>query len=178
MAFFRYGFTRASMEEIATAVGVSRQSLYNHFGNKRALFEAVVRFSFEDGTRRFRETLADTSRALPDRVVDAFCQVWGRHVPMMRTSPHAAELVQLVDTLAIDAKPEVYDDLLSTLTSTPGIEGWGAPGARTHDVAVALLAAARGLLDLAASERDYALTFRVVVDALAPAAAPVEGAAG
>jgi TetR/AcrR family transcriptional repressor of mexJK operon len=41
--FLARGFLAASMDEIAAAAAVSKATVYNHFGSKRALFEAIVR---------------------------------------------------------------------------------------------------------------------------------------
>ena len=39
--FSGYGFRRTSMEDIATAAGVSRASLYSYFGNKEEIFRCL-----------------------------------------------------------------------------------------------------------------------------------------
>jgi len=41
-AFLKAGFLGASMDEIAAASSVSKQTIYKHFGSKEALFVAVV----------------------------------------------------------------------------------------------------------------------------------------
>ncbi|SFX50948.1 TetR/AcrR family transcriptional regulator [Marinospirillum alkaliphilum] len=41
-AFLQKGYQNSSMEAIAAQAGVAKQTLYNHFGNKDALFFAVV----------------------------------------------------------------------------------------------------------------------------------------
>lgn len=41
-AFLQNGYQNTSMENIAALAGVAKQTLYNHFGNKDALFVAVV----------------------------------------------------------------------------------------------------------------------------------------
>src|SRR5437764_3505352 len=40
--FARYGYRRASMDQVAEAAGLTRQAVYHHFENKEALFRAVV----------------------------------------------------------------------------------------------------------------------------------------
>ena len=40
--FLEQGYGRTSMEQIARAAGVAKQTLYNHFGNKEALFHAII----------------------------------------------------------------------------------------------------------------------------------------
>jgi len=41
--FLEYGYGAASMGTIAVAAGVSKQTVYSHFGSKDALFGAIVR---------------------------------------------------------------------------------------------------------------------------------------
>ncbi len=40
--FIRYGARKTAMADIANAAGVSRQTLYDHFGNKNELVEAAI----------------------------------------------------------------------------------------------------------------------------------------
>ena len=40
--FARYGYRRASMDQVAEAAGLTRQAVYHHFPNKEALFRAGV----------------------------------------------------------------------------------------------------------------------------------------
>lgn len=41
--FLRRGYRRASMDAIAREAGVSKQTIYNNFGNKESLFAAIAR---------------------------------------------------------------------------------------------------------------------------------------
>jgi TetR/AcrR family transcriptional repressor of mexJK operon len=41
-AFLRLGYGSTSMEAIAAEAGVSKQTIYNHFGSKEVLFRAIV----------------------------------------------------------------------------------------------------------------------------------------
>lgn len=41
-AFLRFGYRAASMDAVARQAGVAKQTIYNHFGSKEALFGAVV----------------------------------------------------------------------------------------------------------------------------------------
>jgi AcrR family transcriptional regulator len=41
--FYEHGLERANVDAIAAAAGVSKMTVYSHFGSKEGLFEAVVR---------------------------------------------------------------------------------------------------------------------------------------
>ncbi len=46
--FQQRGFVGASMDRIAELANVSKRTVYNHFENKQALFNAIVRLAFEE----------------------------------------------------------------------------------------------------------------------------------
>ncbi|MEL7199527.1 MAG: TetR/AcrR family transcriptional regulator [Pseudomonadota bacterium] len=45
--FFDHGFAATAIEQVAADAGVSKVTVYNHFGNKRALFGAAVELECE-----------------------------------------------------------------------------------------------------------------------------------
>lgn len=59
--FARDGYARASIDDIAREAGVSTRTLYNHFGSKTELFEAVIQAS---ATRVARSQIALMERHL------------------------------------------------------------------------------------------------------------------
>jgi AcrR family transcriptional regulator len=61
--FFRDGFTGTSLDSIAGEAGVSRQTVYNHHGDKESLFIAVVR----EMSDRCSTALYATLVTFPDR---------------------------------------------------------------------------------------------------------------
>jgi AcrR family transcriptional regulator len=61
--FCRQGFSAASIDEIAMEACVSRQTVYNHHGEKEALFMAVV----EDVMARMNATLFSILSTFPEK---------------------------------------------------------------------------------------------------------------
>jgi AcrR family transcriptional regulator len=91
--FFRYGYRRATMGDIASAAGLSRPALYLLFCNKEEIFEAVLR----DFTTR---TLVDIRAGLAAQPTAeaklrfAF-ELWAvRPFGLLLASPDAQELIE------------------------------------------------------------------------------------
>ncbi|MFY1828468.1 TetR/AcrR family transcriptional regulator [Myxococcus fulvus] len=57
--FGRYGFKKASVEDIAKRAGVGKGSIYLHFENKEALFEACAQQEVAAGLAELRARLRD-----------------------------------------------------------------------------------------------------------------------
>src|SRR6187200_512268 len=81
--FGRYGFRKASMDEIARSADISRQGLYLYFANKDALFRAAVRQELDRALAEVARCLSEEGVGLERRVVAALDAMLGRHVGSM-----------------------------------------------------------------------------------------------
>jgi len=74
--FFQHGFAATSIEQIAAHAGVSKVTIYNHFGDKRALFGAAVELKCEQMRGVFsieptaKATLAERLAAIGQAMTD------------------------------------------------------------------------------------------------------------
>lgn len=98
------GYAATSMDAIAAAAGVSKQTVYHHFGNKTALFEAVVTHvsatlghPLLDGHARDRSPLETLT-------------VFGRHLLELLLCPQALSFMRL-----IVAEASKFDKLADTV---------------------------------------------------------------
>lgn len=66
LVFCREGFAGANIDLVAAEAGVSRQTVYNHHGDKENLFVAVVR----DVTARSNAIFFETLSRFPDKPAD------------------------------------------------------------------------------------------------------------
>jgi AcrR family transcriptional regulator len=64
--FCQHGYGGANIDMIAASAGVSRQTIYNHHGDKDGLFRAVVR----EVTERINAGVFETLSTFPDRPGD------------------------------------------------------------------------------------------------------------
>src|SRR4029453_19082308 len=57
--FLRHGYTDASVDAIAAEAGVSKQTIYNHFGDKEQLFRTVIQTAQTDAEAEARGAVVD-----------------------------------------------------------------------------------------------------------------------
>jgi TetR/AcrR family transcriptional regulator of autoinduction and epiphytic fitness len=84
--FGRYGFRKASMDEIARSADISRQGLYLRFASKDALFRAAVRQELDTALGDVCRCLDEEGAGLERRAVAALDAWLGRYVGSMLAS--------------------------------------------------------------------------------------------
>jgi AcrR family transcriptional regulator len=90
-----------SLDNVAKAAGVTRLTVYNQFGSRRALLEAVFdQIARQGGLARIADAMAmPDPRAALDALVEVFCAFWsrdpavGRLHDAMATDPEFAQAV-------------------------------------------------------------------------------------
>ena len=78
--FCREGFGGTNIDMIAAEANVSRQTVYNHHGDKEKLFRAVVR----DVTERINAGIFDTLATFPDKPAELQSELTAFAVRLMR----------------------------------------------------------------------------------------------
>lgn len=97
------GVARFSLESVAKAAGVTRLTVYNQFGSRRALLEAVFdELASRGGLHRIPAALADGDpMASLRRLVGIFCDFWGfDSEPMASLHGAAASDTDFAESLA------------------------------------------------------------------------------
>lgn len=169
--FANYGFKRVSMDDIASAAGLSRPALYNHFRNKTEIFRAC--FSAL-GAQVAAEACAASSEAsglveaLDRLLIIAFVQPH-RDLSQM---PHGAELVGMKTDFASDLMEDWFAGVERQAAFL--IERWaagdGADGLTPAVVARLLVDAVEGIKTRAAgidqAEADMKAMVRLFAAAL------------
>lgn len=157
--FVRYGYKKASMDEVARAAGLSRQGLYLHFPSKEALYREGVEFLLQRSLTGGRAALTDESRSLEERVTAAFDSMYGQYVESISGTPHLSELLdasrQLMGSL-IEDQEQAFRDAVARVLSHAGISAcWREAKLSARDLVDTLDAVACGLKHRAASRADF-----------------------
>jgi AcrR family transcriptional regulator len=113
--FSRYGFARASMEDVAREAGLSRPTLYLTYENKAAIFAALAVALAEQACMAAEQAWNPHSHFVDGLSAAAFAQHLGLwHV--LKGSPHGAELLQANHALTLDLA-KVCDDRFAALVA-------------------------------------------------------------
>ena len=141
--FAHYGYRKTSMEDVARAAAISRPGLYLLFGSKQELFKAAVTQALDRSLAAVGEVLADTTRPLRDRLLDAFDHWSGRYIGAMsrEVNSMAGEYADMLGP-AVAEYPSRFAALLSAaLAESPGT----AEAARSAAVAQTLISTSIGI---------------------------------
>jgi AcrR family transcriptional regulator len=139
--FGRFGFRKASMDEIARAADISRQGLYLHFANKDALFRAAVQQELDSALVDVSRCLDEKGVALEPRVVAALDAWLGRYVGSMLASDIGDLLqnpaMQLGDMVE-PARTAYYARLTAAIAAAMSEKDRRRLGVTPEEIAVAL----------------------------------------
>ena len=164
ITFARHGYRKTSMEQVARAADISRPGLYLLFASKPDLFRAAVTHALETDVDAAERTLADTSRPLRDRLVEAFDLWTGRYV-----GPMVSEVPQLIET-----RPELLGSIatdhprrfLGLVTAALGRDLPAGREGTTQDVARTLTSTAGGVKHEVGTRAEFVARMTTAVDLL------------
>lgn len=172
-SFAAYGFRRTSMEDIATAAGLSRTALYLHFKSKEDIFRSLSVRYFEEALRDMAAELGRTDRSPAQTMQAAFVAKDGKFMDVVFSTPHGRELLDAGFSISADLAKAGEVGMARLLTAyfarhhiAPGVGS-------AEDLAQTLTAALWGLKGSATSLASYrdgqALLAALFAMALTPA---------
>jgi AcrR family transcriptional regulator len=162
--FARYGYRKASMEQVAKDAHISRPGLYFLFASKEELFRAAVSQTIGDDLDEVEKLLAAKDQDLSGQLLASFDRWAGRYV-----GPIAQDI-----TIVIDDNPELLGDLVITaprrfadLVARSIAERAGASDPE-HAAAIAqtLISASIGIKHQLDDRAAYVDRMRVAIDVL------------
>jgi AcrR family transcriptional regulator len=161
--FARYGFRKASMDEVARAAGVSRQGLYLQFANKEELFRKAVEHSLNSQLNAAVAALSRRQDSLEFRLIAA-CDAWsGRFVGSLGSD--AADLMCASTSLAgatLTHYETQFELAITRAIADSPMDGFcTTAGLCPADLARALHATARGLKQSSASREEFVKSMTV-----------------
>ncbi|WP_415912957.1 TetR/AcrR family transcriptional regulator [Neptuniibacter sp. QD37_11] len=158
--FLQYGYNKTSLEMIAKALDVSRQTLYLRHGNKQQLFKDAINYCFNLNYESSKELMRQpVSKELYVQLFDGWC---GQYVELFQTSPYAEEMLTAGQTHAkeiIQAHTERFLDALSCHLIKGGYEN-------PEELAEVIYWACKGFARYAETRAEYVVQLERFMDAI------------
>jgi AcrR family transcriptional regulator len=160
--FARYGYRKASMEDVARAATISRPGLYLYFASKQDLFCAAVVHALDADIAAAERGLADSDRPLRDRLIVAFDHWTGRYVgPMSRdVGLLIDDNPELLGSISTDYPVRFAKMVADAIAAQASADRQGTAA----DIAQTLLSTARGIKYESKDRNDFLARFTVSVD--------------
>lgn len=154
-AFATYGFRRTTMDDIASAAGLSRTALYLHFRNKEDLFRHMTRAFFAGVNDALKPILSAPATDPTATLAAAFRAKDGKFMDVVLGTPHGAELMDagfsIAGDIAAEGEAMVQAQLASWIGRRPTPPDLGTP----DQIAETLMAALKGIKSTSRNLPDY-----------------------
>jgi AcrR family transcriptional regulator len=168
--FLRYGFRKASMDDLARAAGLSRQGLYLHFATKDALFREAVLHLLATTRDHALSALSRSSEPTEARLLAAF-EALHAHGVGLGEAEHLSELLveseRLVGTAVADMERELTGAIATLLQGSGSAERWAPAGISAHALAEQLYLTSLGLKHRAANDVEFRDGMRTAIRIIA-----------
>lgn len=160
------GYRKTAMDDLASALRVSRQLLYNRFGSKRALADWAAEALVERSLAEALGHVAQPSRTLTDRLFAALDAWVGQHMDASRASPYSADILLVFRRELDDRTRNAERKLVAAMAGEIRLSGAGSAVARAGSIAQALCWTARGLVHAVPDHAVFRRQMEQILDAL------------
>lgn len=164
--FLRFGFKKASMDDVARAAGISRQALYSHFASKEVLFTDMV-LRILDATRTAANAaLQRTNAEVEQRLLDTFEAMHGHTIGQVGAE-QMSELLETAASLVGPAFQELEERLVGEVTrflmTSGSVTAWERASISAEELAENLYSTSCGLKHRVSTLAEYRAGMRVAV---------------
>ena len=153
--FAHRGFARTSMASLAEAIGVTRQTVYNRFGNKDGVIDWAIAVQVRTLRARAMRCLEDQSVETEEALLNAFCAWLGPAVPLVRQGSYGEELLGLGNAARRRSPSSPLDAFADELSTALLERGVGQSKQAASDIAFLLMMAAKGLRPETGTEAEF-----------------------
>lgn len=170
-AFATYGYRRTTMDDIASAAGLSRTALYQHFRNKEDIFRRLTHDYMAAAVEEMRA--AFQCNGPPEKVLEAaLAAKAGRFMEIVLGTPHGRELLEAGFAVAGEVAQEAENQMhAAVLDWLKGFEIDPALGS-AEDLAATVQAGLKGLKASARTLAEYQTGQRILARLVALSLGP------
>lgn len=167
--FLRFGYRKTSMEEVARAANVSRQTLYDRFPDKDTLFRDCMRHSLDLALEDVERALEQPGANINGALVRALDEWVGRHLEKYSTPSDISEFApQLLGTMFADYGNSFEKKLAHAISRSSLNAKCKSARATSLELAQTLHACARGFKGRTKSRSEFVEQMQLAVRFISP----------
>lgn len=163
-AFAQYSFRKTSMSDIASAAGISRQSVYKRFGSKEASYQWAINNYLSSMYSELFTLLEVTHMPSKQILMQVFDIFIGQGVEIIRHA-HGAEVfrdILRVTHESIEDWPLRFQARLADFLVRHHV----AQTAQANGLALSLISSGKGLLLVEASREQFLDDMKLIIDSV------------
>nr|WP_197501653.1 TetR/AcrR family transcriptional regulator [Hyphomonas sp. Mor2] len=165
--FAKYGLRKTSMEDIARASGLSRQTVYNRFGSKEGAFKWTLQTFIGQIFETARAEL-DPAIEAPEEALLAAYQRWiGDFVEILTNHDHGMEILDLAVQSSEDTTKDTEHAFAQAITDFFISSGLASSPQIASDMSYALSVAAKGVMLKSRTSAEFEENMRRVISVVA-----------
>ncbi|MEM9103063.1 MAG: helix-turn-helix domain-containing protein [Pseudomonadota bacterium] len=166
VTFSQYGFRKTSMEEIAKAAGLSRQSIYKKFGSKEKCYRWTIKTYLDDIYTRIFAVFNRDHLPAQHILMDMFDILIGEAIIIVRNA-HGTEVLR--DVLEVTHfSEEDWPLRLKTRLANFLVKQHWVSEEKALGMAFTLISAGKGLLLIEPNREDFLKDMQIMIDTIAP----------
>jgi len=168
--FFQFGYRKTSMEDVAAAAQVSRQTLYLQFHDKERLFRAALEYVTEQMLVSIKSLAANKKGTVEQKLMGVF-EALCEDSLALSSQVNIAELVVVarsqMESIVSRFEADVLSVIADILTQAGTATRWERHGISAQELALHLLDTSAGVKSATGNLSDYkqrmALAIRIIV---------------
>jgi AcrR family transcriptional regulator len=151
------------MDDIARAVGISRQGLYLHFPTKEAVFKAMVSRTLESMRTEAGAALSHADHDIEERLLGAFAAMHSKAIGVEYLGELMATMTALIGPVFREVEKAVVSDVARALDAAGIATRWKEAGVSAKELAGNLSATSEGIKRAVTTPAEYFDRMRVAV---------------
>jgi AcrR family transcriptional regulator len=175
--FFQFGYRKTSMEDVAAAAQVSRQTLYLQFHDKERLFRAALEYVTGQMLVSIRRLAANQNGTVEQTLMGVFEVLCGDSL-VLSSQVNIAELLTIArspeESIVSRFEADVRSVIAETLTQAGTAARWERRGIGAQELAIHLLDISAGVKSSTGDLSDYKRRMALAIRIIAMGASEVE----
>lgn len=165
--YFRYGYKKTTLDEVASAVDLSRQTIYQKYKSKKNLFIEAVTFLLDNTLNDIESAFNNDSLTNEEKLVKALDLWGGYYIRSVLSSPHVDEIITVTNEYVGDiyaSKQQLFKEKIADFIFRNGLaEKYEHIGVTPKDLATNLFYTQKGIIHLCNSYENFIKEIRLAV---------------